>query len=443
MNRAASMPIRDKATCLGCGCLCDGIEINRSDACRQPLTDCETGQLWFETNQPGPPVAGLLERVQTQIGLARTHVEQAKSLLVLINGSVDVETCRSAVEFAEKHRATLDTLTPPARKHSIRAIQQYGLVSASWGEVRDRADTCGFWFCDPRATHPLIWHRLRLQETPKFGGSSAARRLFSVNSKATETGRNCHASFETDPAAELQLLCELTDRMLADRCNVESSASGTADQILSQIERSKYLALFKSCDAKGNDSQRPSSGIGRAKAEAWCRFVDIANRQRRCVVIELSNDFSRTAEEVLTWQTGFPHSISFKQAYPEYDPDRYSWHEQLGADLIDTVILIGDEPDTVSATYLQTDNLRVIHIANVGNSHWSARVNSTVDSDKSIDLDESNPWIRIPAARCGVDQQGLVFRSDGLPITVGGWQSGDSYLPSASTILNNWLNCDE
>lgn len=49
------------------------------------------------------------------------------------------------------------------------------------------------------------------------------------------------------------------------------------------------------------------------------------------------------AENVLTWQTGFPLAINFAAGYPRYNPNEYSASSLLENREVDAVVLIGSK----------------------------------------------------------------------------------------------------
>ena len=141
-----------EATCAGCGCLCDDIEVTNGGLVRT----CALGDAWFAEVER-PPLArvdggevGLDEAADAAAAILR----EARAPLVHGLGGTSCEAQRRAVALAEAAGAVIDA--GPAVNAAI------GWSTATFGEIRDRAELVVLWRADPVITHPRLLERLRL-----------------------------------------------------------------------------------------------------------------------------------------------------------------------------------------------------------------------------------------------------------------------------------------
>src|SRR5215813_6431159 len=137
-----------EATCAGCGCVCD-----------DGLT-CPLGDAWFALGDR-PPVAridGDPASIEAAADAAAAILRAARAPLVYGLGQTSCEAQRRAVALAEACGAVID---PGGPGHF--AFQAVGSSTATFGEIRDRAELVIVWRADPVVTHPRLLERLRVK----------------------------------------------------------------------------------------------------------------------------------------------------------------------------------------------------------------------------------------------------------------------------------------
>src|SRR3954451_19453213 len=179
------MPSRERATCAGCGLVCDDIKaVVGDDGTLEGLErTCPLGDAWFADRvAPSAPLARLGGReVELEAGLDQEGalLARVRAPLVYGLGRTTCETQRATVALAEALGATIDPAGPLLDGSSGLASQARGASTATLGEVRDRADTVVVWRADPVLTHPRLLERLRLPDP--------GRRLVVVAERRTST----------------------------------------------------------------------------------------------------------------------------------------------------------------------------------------------------------------------------------------------------------------
>ena len=154
------------ATCAGCGCACDDIEATIAEGRLTRLTrTCELGDAWFAERIAAdrPPIARIEGRavaLDEAADAAAAILRRARAPLVYGLGQTSCEAQRRAVAIAEAAGAVLD---PAGAGAAGLAYQALGSSTATFGEIRDRAELVVAWRADPVTTHPRLPGRLRLE----------------------------------------------------------------------------------------------------------------------------------------------------------------------------------------------------------------------------------------------------------------------------------------
>jgi formylmethanofuran dehydrogenase subunit B len=169
-RRFDSRPMADRtvqhATCLGCGCTCDDITVvARGGRIVEARQACALGVRWFgdgavpaRLRLPGtiddrPP------SVATVLAVAASLLRVAASPLVYLAGDVSCESQRASIAIADVLGARLDNVTSSTARAGTLAAQRRGRVTATLGELRNRADIIAFWGVDPEIRYPRFQSR--------------------------------------------------------------------------------------------------------------------------------------------------------------------------------------------------------------------------------------------------------------------------------------------
>jgi formylmethanofuran dehydrogenase subunit B len=172
------MPER-AATCAGCGCGCDDIEVAMADGALEHATrTCPIGDAWFaERTAHAPPVARVDGRevdFAAAVEASAALLGEARLPLVCGLGQTDCESQRAAVALAEAVGAVIDPAGPLVDGAVGAASQDMGLSTATFGELRDRAELVVAWRADPVTSNPRLLPRLRLDRAGRAAERSTA-----------------------------------------------------------------------------------------------------------------------------------------------------------------------------------------------------------------------------------------------------------------------------
>src|SRR4051794_35564331 len=309
------MPSPERATCAGCGLLCDDITAVVSDdgALECLERTCPLGDAWFSerVNAAVPParVDGREASVDEALDAAAGILAGARSPLVYGLGGVSCEAQRAAVALAEAIGAVVDPAGPLLDGASGLAFQARGASTATLGEVRDRAAAVVVWRADPATTNPRLFERLRLPDP--------ARPLIVVDAERTETAALADTFLTLAPERDLEALSTL-------RAGVRGRTIGRADDLAPFDDLAARLVAFGHVAVL----QRVR---GLAEALALHALVrDLAGVTHAVSMTLRREGNAAGAEDVLAWQTGYPSAVSFAGGAPRANPGEWSAAAVLG-----------------------------------------------------------------------------------------------------------------
>ena len=377
------------ATCAGCGCACDDIEVTVAEGRLTGLTrTCPLGDAWFaERGADRPPVARVDGRsvdVDEAVDAAAAILGQARAPLVYGLGQTSCEAQRRAVALAEAVGAIVDSGGGAAATLAYQAI---GSSTATFGEIRDRAELVVIWRADPAVTNPRLLSRLRLDR-----GARGSRVLVVVDAQRTATAEEADAFIELDAAHDVEALWAL--RALAGAAPFDRDRAGelpldALHELVGRLLAARHVALVYG-----------HSG-GELDVLALFALVRDLSRERHAVTLGLRGDANaRGAEDVLAWQTGFPTAVSFARGYPRSHPGELSAAALLERGEVDAALVVASDP-LGHLPVAAADRLSELPVVVV-----DARATATAAAAR----------VAFAPAADGVEVPGTVHRMDGVPV---------------------------
>jgi formylmethanofuran dehydrogenase subunit B len=361
------------ATCAGCGCACDDIEVTEDRVVRT----CPLGDRWFaERGGEKPPLArvdGTAVRLDEAVEAAAAILGHARAPLVYGLGQTSCEAQRRAVALAEAAGAVVD---PAGSEAGILALQTIGASTATFGEIRDRAELAVVWRADPTVTHPRLLGRLRLDRATR-----GSRALVVVDARRTATACEADAFFEVPATDDFEALCAL--RALAGNAPLDRETP--LDDVAARLLSASHVAVIH-------------GAVDELSAVALALLVQDLSRDRHAVTLGLRADGNgRGAEDVLAWQTGYPGAVSFARGFPRESPRAAALLERGEVDA--ALVVAADPLEHLPAT--AADRLRELPTVVV-----DARATATSQAAR----------VAFATAADGIEVPGTVHRMDGVPV---------------------------
>ncbi|HEY2158895.1 MAG TPA: hypothetical protein VGH33_24910 [Isosphaeraceae bacterium] len=418
MSHSSSKALRiiEDATCLGCDCLCDDITlVVERGRIAEARNACERGRGWYAWAQRDEPIwpmiGGKAASLDEALDRAAGVLAAARAPLVLGLGAT-VEAQRITIGIADRIGATVDPFYPSLTAHT--ALQRLGSVTATLGEIRDRADVIVFdgphWpgslprflerFVDPpgrfvtegRAGRTVIsFAGLEVRSVPEEGWTSPPDVVFN----STYANVTIYA-----------ILRALVNGASLDPDRFEESMGEPLLPYLDlaeRLRRARYGVLIHQPETPWME-----------EAEAVSALVRDLNRSTRFVALAPSSFAQKGAEAVVAWQTGRAGHVDFALGYPRDVPD-LNLIREVRRGRMDAALVIGDV-DYSSGFRTDLDALAdipTVYIGRVtreddyaGDPAW----NPLRDLRRQLFRAEAF----LPTARTGIDAGGTVSRFDGV-----------------------------
>jgi formylmethanofuran dehydrogenase subunit B len=387
------MPER-AATCAGCGCGCDDIEVAVGGGALERVSrTCPIGDEWFAERSAGAPAVARVDGREVDfadaVEASAAILGEARLPLVCGLGQTDCESQRAAVALAEAVGAVIDPAGPWDDGAIGAAAQVIGLSTATFGELRDRAELVVAWRTDPVAFHPRLLPRLRLDRA----GRAAGRTLVVIDAERTATAEEADEFIELPPELDFEALWAmraLVRNVSLDRDLAACLPLDALEHLAGRLRACRYGAVLH-------------GPAGYADALALLALVRDLARIAHVVALPLRKEGNaRGAEDVLAWQTGYPAAVSFARGHPRARPGEFSAAGLLERDETDAALIVGfDALRHLPAR--AADNLR--------------RIPTIVVEPRGTET-AAAARVAFATAAGGVRREGTVHRMDGVPLTL-------------------------
>jgi formylmethanofuran dehydrogenase subunit B len=376
------------ATCAGCGCACDDIEATIADGRLSVTRTCELGDAWFAERaaEPIAAIEGRAASLDEAADAAAAILRQARAPLVYGLGQTSCEAQRQAVALAEALGAIVD---PAGGSGAGLAYQAIGASTATFGEIRDRAELVVAWRADPAATNPRLLGRLRLDRAAR-----GSRTLVVVDERRTATAEEADAFVELDAAKDFEALWAL--RALVARAPLDGDRAREVPlealaELAGRLLGAEHVALLYGAGVAGDE----------LSALALFALVRDLSRDRHAVTLGLRGEGNaRGAEDVLAWQTGFPSAVSFARGYPRANPGELSGAALLERGEVDAALVVASDP--------------LAHLPPAAAQRL--RELPTVVVDARATTTSKAARVAFATAADGIERAGTVHRMDGVPV---------------------------
>lgn len=410
-----SPTVIEHVTCLGCGCACDDIAVV-TDAGHivEARNACSLGARWFGDGivPQGAFVRGTEVVLSAALETAATVLLRARRPLVYLAPELSSEAQREATALAERLGAVLDSVTTATARAGVLAAQRRGRASATFGELRNRADVVVFWGVNPEERYPRFAERY----APDPAGLHIPQGRLGRVVIAIEIGDTpglAHADLRQRfaPADEVGVLGVMRARVAGHlehnaRATGDTATAARATALADRLSTGRYVALV-------SDGE-PVAGADPMRAEALIAFAQALNARTRCALVTLRSGGNRSgAEVVLGWQTGFPLAIDFARGVPRYRPHDGAV-ELLARGEIDTALILGD-PGALSA----------------GMAEGLART-TLVAIGPRASLRATEAVVAIDTGVAGIHEAGMAFRADDVALPLRQVLRGP---PEAATVI--------
>ncbi|MEP6475468.1 MAG: hypothetical protein ABJC74_17205 [Gemmatimonadota bacterium] len=380
----------ESVTCLGCGCSCDDIAVT-VDGTRIANVErsCTLGTKWFGDGSTAQSTRIGGRVVEPEVAWAeagsrlRTSSASGRALVYLA-AEVTTDGQRAAVALADRLGARIDSVSSDTIARGILAAQRRGRSSATLGELRDRVDLAVFWGVDPADRYPRFLERY----LPRAG-----RQFIAVDVGEARGPADADQRLIVSAAEELGALAVMRAAAAGRLPPGLEGPMAAAAEIGKRLTAARYCAVI-------HDAEPGAIAPNPERAEGLIGLTQGLNTPTRAALCGLRAGGNRMgADQVLTWQTGFPMTVDFAGGAPRYQPARPA-SALLAAGAIDLVVVVGDYHTLPPGVAGALDPNRTIVIG----------PNATVTAPPEA--------IAIDTGRAGIHEGGTAFRLDDVPLPV-------------------------
>ena len=396
----------ENVTCLGCGCACDDIGVVVDDVrIRDTPNACALGAQWFGDGR-APSLARVNGRdatVDDAVGAAVSSLEGSDRPLVYLAPGISCEAQRAAVAVADLLGSRLDSVSSGTSLPPVLSAQERGFASATFGEIRNRADVVVFWAIDIDGRYPRFASRYAPDpDGTHVSGGRRSRSVVAVDVGGATSARDADRRFKLAPDDELATITAVRGLVLggARAADPHTSDSGpgwvAARELAPMLLAARYVALVY--DAELDD--RAARSLQRF--DALGSLAQTLNEHTRCAGVALRAGGNRSgADSVLTSQTGFPLAVNFAHGFPHYDPHGGAALSVLRRGEVDMVLVVGDVSLVPSAVANALDTIRCVVIG-----------------PRATEAPLGSDSVLIDTGVAGIHSGGTALRADDVPLVL-------------------------
>lgn len=405
-------------TCTACGSSCDDIrlEVDGDGRVTRAANACEKGIEWFDLPSASGPVAeidGKEATLDEAIARAAEILSEARLPLVAGFQHAAVEVIQAGVALADRLGGVFDWTARPTDAAKTLALQQAGQVTASLGEVAQRADMIVVWGGDLVNSHPRHFERYLLEPTSPWIKGREDRHLFAIDHHHTDTFDIADEGFCIAEGANYESLVALRAAVGGidlDNDIVHGQTGVTRaqwDALAARMKSAKYGAVVYA----GPLGHECESLVALTKLMA-----DLTEHTRWVALAAGGPGNHAGAASVLAWQTGYPLGVSFAKGYPEYGPGEWTSDGLLTRRAADAALVVSDDLAAISSQARQ-------HLESIPTVVFEWRDTTTLQG----------ATVAIRTARPGVECAGTTQRADGVMLPMRAARSTDR--PTAEVVL--------
>ncbi len=391
----------EHVVCPFCGCLCDDLVVILNEGrIERVRRACANGQGLFTGYDPAPrrpTVEG--EEVEWADAIAEAARILSRAVCPLIFGlsSTSCEAQRKAVELADLLGAAIDSTSSTCHGPTSLAMQAVGEPSCTLGEARNRADLLIFWGCNPAESHVRHFSRYSLARGTLTPRGRKDRTVVVVDVRPTASARSADMFLQVRPGSDFEVLNALRALVQGKEIGIPEIGGVPTGRLRELVELMKSCRFGVVFFGMGLTMSR---GRDLNVSELIDLVADLHRYTRFSVIPMRGHGNVAGADQVLTWQTGYPFAISFFRGYPGYGPGEFTAVDLLARREVDAALILASDP--------------VAHFPRAAAGHLQ-RI-PVIVLDPELSLTARQAQVVLPTALYGVDAAGTAYRMDGVPI---------------------------
>ena len=414
----------ENATCTFCGCVCDDMHLT-VDLDEKKITKaknaCVLGRAWFAEHIIGDWPAYLIDgkEVTKEAAIEEAAQTLVKAKFPIIYGLSDTtcEAQRQAVAIADTIRGTIDTTTSVCHGPTGLAFQGVGESTMSLGEVKNRADLVIYWGGNPAEAHPR--HFGRYSVTPKgmfTPGGKKDRTVVLVDVRKTKSTPVADIFVQLKPGKDFEVLWALRALVNGKRIDPDiEKETGVSlamlEDLVDKMKNCRYGVLFFGMGLTMTRGRHFNAGALLALTTDLNEFTHFVTKPVR------GHGNVTGADNVVSWQTGYPFGVNFNRGYPRFNPGEFTTVDTLSRGDADTAMFIATDPAS------NFPKAAIEHMKRI----------PVIALDTKQTITSKLAHVAFSTATYGINTGGTVYRMDDVPISLR--PAFDSPYPTDEEIL--------
>jgi formylmethanofuran dehydrogenase subunit B len=402
---STELKVVSNATCTFCGCVCDDMELTvEGHRITKAKNACVLGKAWFLNHhvedRPVATIRGEPVSLDEAIDEAARILTTARYPIVYGLSDTTCEAQRVAVAIADRIGGCIDTTTSVCHGPSGMAFQGVGEVTCSLGEVKNRADLVIFWGSNPAESHPRHWSRYSTMPKGLFVPNGRKdRTVVIVDVRRSKSAPAADIFVQVRPRTDFEALWIL-------RALVKGVPLTEADCAITGVPLATWQGLaarMKSCRF-GVFFFGMGLSMTRGKhlnVEAALALARDMNQYARFYIKPMRGHGNVTgADNVVSWQTGYPFGVNLSRGFPRFNPGEYTTADTLARGEADAALIVASDPMANFSQPAREHLKRIPYIA--------------LDPKETPTVRHAT--VAFTTATYGINTPGTVYRMDDVPI---------------------------
>ena len=343
--------IVENATCTFCGCVCDDQILIVNDAEKRITkvkNTCALGRAWFTEHtvedRPMALIDGEEATTEAAVEAAARILAEAKFPITYGLSDTTSEAQREAVAISDMIGGCIDTTTSVCHGPSGIAFEGVGESTMTLGEVKNRADLIVFWGGNPAESHPRLFGRYAL--TPKgmfIPNGRKDRTAVLVDVRRTKSAQVADIFLQVKPGKDFELLWALRALVKGRKVGPEiAQVTGVPlaalEDLVERMKACRYGVLLFGMGLTMTRGRHFNSGALLALASDLNEFTHFVAKPVR------GHGNVTGADNVVSWQTGFPFGVNFSRGYPRFNPGEFTTVDLLAKGDADAAMIVASDP---------------------------------------------------------------------------------------------------
>jgi formylmethanofuran dehydrogenase subunit B len=410
------------ATCTFCGCVCDDMELTvDGTTITKAKNACVLGKSWFLNHhieeRPVATIEGKPATLEEAIDRAARILTGATFPIMYGLSDTTCEAQRVAVAVCDWVGGTVDTTTSVCHGPSGMAFQGVGEVTCSLGEIRNRADFLIFWGGNPAESHPRHFTKYSLMPKGEFlPNGRKDRTAVLIDVRKTKSAKAVDIFLQIKPRSDFELAWAMRGMAAGLEIDpaIEQTTGISLDVLKDVVARMKQAKFGVILFGMGLTMTRGKH----INSEAVLALARDMNKYTRFTAKPMRGHGNVTgADNVVTWQTGYPFGVNLNRGYPRFNPGEFTTSDVLARGEADAAIIIASDPMS-NFNQSARDHLQSI---------------PTIVLDPKLSETARVATVAFTTACYGINAPGTVYRMDDVPISLR--PAFDSPYPSDLEVL--------